>query len=653
MIINWKSRSWRFWTTLCIVLSGATLAGYGESALAQIIPDGTLGEESSTVMPLNGQADRIDGGATRGSNLFHSFREFNINEGRGAYFANPAVIENIFSRVTGSNPSHLLGTLGVLGDANLFFLNPNGIIFGPNAKLDLRGSLVTSTANSLLFPDGNQFSATNPQAAPLLTIDVPIPIGLQFEGEEPGAIINAGDLEVGANLTLVGGTVASTGQLLAPEGEVAGSTVSAVEADGNLVVVQLGESGQILGQEFQPLAGGSSQTETSALSWSELVADGGNETGLTVNGEGTVELTKSGTTVSVGDIAVGQLIAQGAKLSANHNLTLVESQLGTVGDLTLLAQDTVQVRDSVDHPFIAAAGGELLVQGNQGVDIFALNHPDSGFFSGEDMVLRSANPVGGDAHYWSGGSFRIERLDESLGDLFSPNDPIIRSQGDVSFFGYQGTSLHILAGGSVNINTVVITGSDTFGDTINLTTNPTLANVTLSDGNTIEIDGNARPSLDVRAGMKQDAIGDPLGTSGDDFPDDLFFDSSFFVVPPPANNPDVTSADITIGDVLIDPPNGLVYLTNQYQPNPLLTGGDITVTGAGSIRRAGLLVKGIDARGFGGDGSDVFLDSGSNITLAGSFIDTRAEGNGGDINPAQSRWREPKELILNNRDLFE
>ena len=124
MIVNWQCRSWHFWITFYLVISGATTAGYGESALAQIIPDGTLGEESSTVMPLNGQAERIDGGATRGSNLFHSFQEFNINEGRGAYFANPAVIENIFSRVTGSNPSHLLGTLGVLGNANLFFLNP-------------------------------------------------------------------------------------------------------------------------------------------------------------------------------------------------------------------------------------------------------------------------------------------------------------------------------------------------------------------------------------------------------------------------------------------------------------------------------------------------------------------------------------------------
>ncbi len=612
----------KFLGVVSFPLSVAMVASLGDIAQAQIIPDETLGTESSVVAPLNGQADRIDGGAARGSNLFHSFREFNINEGRGAYFANPAVIENIFSRVTGSNSSRLLGTLGVLGDANLFFLNPNGIIFGKNASLDIRGSLVTSTANSLLFPDGDRFSATNPQAPPLLEVDAPIPIGLQFEGDEVGAIINAGELEAGGNLTLVVGTVASTGQLSAPEGEVAVSTVSGVEAEGNLAAVQLGEAGQISGQEMQPLTGGSNQTEKSTLSWSGLVADGGDETGLTINDEGKVELIQSGTPVSAGDITINQLIAQGAKLSATNNLTLVESQLGTVGDLTLLAQDTVRVRDSVENPFIAAAEGELLVQGNQEVDIFALNHPESGLFSGGALVLRSANSVGGDAHYWSGGDFRIEQLDGSLGNLFSPNDPIIRSQGDVSFNIYRGTSLHILAGGSVDIGTAIITEPETGtveSDFIE-------ENVRLSDGTEISINGSVQPTLDIRAGITAEAVGFPEITGFDDFPIDFFADSTFsFLEPPPDVTTSATSADITIGDVFIDAPNGLVFITNQYQPNTSLTGGDITVTGAGFFG------DGIDAHGFGGDGGNVILDSRSGITLTDSFIVSSSDvGNAGN-----------------------
>ena len=214
MKITRRSRCCKFLVVVLLPLSVATVAGSGNIAQAQIIPDGTLGEESSMVTPLNGQADRIDGGAARGSNLFHSFREFNINEGRGAYFANPAAIENIFSRVTGSNPSRLFGTLGVLGDANLFFLNPNGIIFGPNSSLDVRGSFFASTASTLKLPDGTEFSVTNPEAPPLLTVDVKPPIGLLFE--ESGAFItNEGNLAAGQDLSLEAGNLDLQGQLKA------------------------------------------------------------------------------------------------------------------------------------------------------------------------------------------------------------------------------------------------------------------------------------------------------------------------------------------------------------------------------------------------------------------------------------------------------
>ncbi|MGB7272629.1 MAG: filamentous hemagglutinin N-terminal domain-containing protein, partial [Geitlerinemataceae cyanobacterium] len=81
-------------------------------AVAQLIPDNTLGAESSVVTPLDTLNDRIDGGVLRGSNLFHSFQDFNIDTGRGAYFSNPAGIENILTRVTGGNPSNIFGTLG-------------------------------------------------------------------------------------------------------------------------------------------------------------------------------------------------------------------------------------------------------------------------------------------------------------------------------------------------------------------------------------------------------------------------------------------------------------------------------------------------------------------------------------------------------------
>ncbi|MCC5613754.1 filamentous hemagglutinin N-terminal domain-containing protein [Nostoc sp. CHAB 5836] len=158
-----------------IILFGCTfLIFFNKTTNAQIIPDNTLGAEASRLTPNvlinNINADRIDGGAVRGSNLFHSFSQFNISDGQRIYFGNPSGVENVLSRVTGSSASNIFGILGVDGNANLFLINPNGILFGENARLDVRGSFVGSTANAVQFGEQGFFDATNPEAPPLLTI---------------------------------------------------------------------------------------------------------------------------------------------------------------------------------------------------------------------------------------------------------------------------------------------------------------------------------------------------------------------------------------------------------------------------------------------------------------------------------------------------
>jgi filamentous hemagglutinin family protein len=168
--------AWKLKLTSNLVLSGILVAVSGNGVFAQITPDRTLGNESSVVKPnrdIKGiPSNRIDGGARRGGNLFHSFRSFNVEEGRGAYFRNPAGVENILSRVTGGNPSEILGRLGVIGgNANLFLINPNGIIFGDNASLDINGSFVATTADAIGFGDRGLFSATEPNAPGLLNIN--------------------------------------------------------------------------------------------------------------------------------------------------------------------------------------------------------------------------------------------------------------------------------------------------------------------------------------------------------------------------------------------------------------------------------------------------------------------------------------------------
>ena len=234
-----KYSSSRYWNKAVGLATAITLV-YSHRAIAQIIPDDTLGNESSVVNSIDAKSDRIDGGALRGQNLFHSFQEFNIGEDKAAYFSNPDAVSNIFSRVTGNNVSNILGTLGVDGAANLYLINPNGIVFGENASLDVQGSFTSTTAEGIEFGEQGFFSAVEPGES-LLTISVPL--GLQF-GSNPGSIVNRSyvrdstgefvglQVPTGENLTLVGGDVLFDG------GE-------ATAREGNIYLAGLGAAGII------------------------------------------------------------------------------------------------------------------------------------------------------------------------------------------------------------------------------------------------------------------------------------------------------------------------------------------------------------------------------------------------------------------------
>ncbi len=218
--------------------TGILAFGYlmvSESAIAQISPDTSLVDPS--IIDIQGELIRITGGTTAGSNLFHSFSEFSIPTNNTAFFDNPIAIENIISRVTGGRISSIDGLIRVNGTANLFLINPSGIVFGPNARLEIGGSFFGSTASSINFADGTQFSAIDPQ--PVLTIDVPI--GLQYGSQTGDVQVIGSQLQVpdSNTLALFGGAVSlDNAQLLAPGGRIelggfADGAIVGLNADGS------------------------------------------------------------------------------------------------------------------------------------------------------------------------------------------------------------------------------------------------------------------------------------------------------------------------------------------------------------------------------------------------------------------------------------
>ncbi|MBD2303477.1 filamentous hemagglutinin N-terminal domain-containing protein [Nostoc sp. FACHB-87] len=232
-------------------------------ASAQIIPDKTL--PASSTINNQGSSIIIDGGTQVGRNLYHSFSDFSISTGKTAFFNNSVNIENIITRVTGISSSVIDGTIRTNGNANLFLINSNGILFGKNARLQVGGSFLASTANSLNFSDGIKFSTTIPQNNSLLSINVPL--GLEFTTNSSAPIIVQG---AGHNQFIIGNQVAASITLL--------------------------ESGQSEGLRLQP-------GRTFALIGGEVVFDGGL------------------VTVPSGQIAIGAINNGTVKLSNDWNYT--------------------------------------------------------------------------------------------------------------------------------------------------------------------------------------------------------------------------------------------------------------------------------------------------------------------------------------------
>jgi filamentous hemagglutinin family protein len=306
-------------TAVLTSLLGLSLA---QLAQAQSI---TPGAGSSTQVLPNGNQYTITGGqlSSDQTNLFHTFNQFGLNAGEVANFLATPQLQNILGRVNGGSPSIINGLLQVTGgNPNLYLVNPAGIIFGANASLNVPAAFTATTADQVSFGD-RWWSATGINDNVILNGN---PDGFAFSSLQPGVILNAGDLAVtsGHSLTLLGGTVVNTGTLTAPGGQI---TIAAVPGANR---VRLSQAESLLNLEFSPIPA----TDTlSAPSLPQLLTGGSlpTATGVSVNPDGSMRLTSTGTVISTeagNTLVAGNIDASG---ETGGSINLLGQQIGVVG----------------------------------------------------------------------------------------------------------------------------------------------------------------------------------------------------------------------------------------------------------------------------------------------------------------------------------
>jgi filamentous hemagglutinin family protein len=187
--------------------------------------------KSNTEVKATGNTINITGGQPGGNNLFHTFGQFNVKNGQTANFDTTTTpnIVNVLGRINGGTPSVIDGKIQVSGSsANLFLMNPAGMVFGAGASLNVPGSFTATTANAIEFGKGNWFHAFDQVTPNTYSALIGNPTGLGFaSGVQPGSIFNAANLTTtpGKSITLVGGTVISTGTIKTEGGNITIATV--------------------------------------------------------------------------------------------------------------------------------------------------------------------------------------------------------------------------------------------------------------------------------------------------------------------------------------------------------------------------------------------------------------------------------------------
>ncbi|MDX2213887.1 MAG: CHAT domain-containing protein [Oculatellaceae cyanobacterium bins.114] len=450
-------------------LAGAI--GTGLAMAQSVVPanDGTQTTVTrQSVYPQGGTASHrynITGGqlSSNGANLFHSLERFGLSAQEIANFQSNPAIQNILTRVVGGDPSIINGLLQVTGgNSNLYLLNPAGILFGANARLDVPGAFTATTATGIGFDQGWLSAVGTNDYAAL----VGEPNQFAFATAQPGAIVNAGVLNVptGESVTLLGGTVVNTGTISAPGGQI---TIAAVPGEN---LIRISQAGSLLSLDVQPAQGNlPNPLSSTPVSLPELLTGGSIEgaTGLTVEPDGTVRLTSSGVEIPSG---TGVAIVSGTLNAANTDAQAANSQtVRVLGDRVGLLEANINVTGT-------SGGGTVLIGGDyQGQGTVP---------SSDRTVVSRSSTINADALETGNGGRVIVWADDSTAFLGSISAQGGSQSGNGGFVEVSGRQ-NLLFDGNVDLTALNGTTGSLLLDPLNITivaTAPGSDDAAIADG---------------------------------------------------------------------------------------------------------------------------------------------------------------------------
>ncbi len=637
-----EASSCRIKALLSVFITGLLTSVTLQPTIAQVTSDGT----TNTIVNSNGNNFNILNGIQKGHNLFHSFGNFSVPTGGSAAFdlINTPTINTIFSRVTGGNISNINGLISTLNSSNavsLFLINPAGIVFGENARLDIGGSFVGTTASSIKFADGVEFSAQNASETPLLTVN--LPLGLQM-GSNPGTITAQG---TGHNLSSFGAEVirtANTEQLSVQQRQTLALVGGDITLNGAVLTAEEGriELGSLSGGEFvflNLLEQGLTLDYTPASGLGNIRFLQKSLVDTSGNPSGNIQLQANKVSITEGSVVLTQNQGNqtGGILDVNATESLeISGYLPSVGIRTRLLSEALGTGNSGD---IKVSTSSLIIQDGAGIDNNTYSQGDSGSINinaSKSIQVKDYNPANAFSTISSttsstgvGGNVTV-----STPDLLVKNGAVVGSitTGDGVGGNLMVNSKRIqISGNNTPGSTALSTASLVTGNAGNLTVNTdkllindsgVVTSSSIGRGNAGNITINASESIEVTGNLPSSETPSQIRST---VKNPSTFAQRFFnisAIPQgKGGNINLNTPSLEIDD------KASVTVTNQ----------GIGDSGTININAESVLLNregGITATTASGEGGNIALNLQSDLILRNnSLIDTEAggTGNGGNI----------------------